>query len=579
MKQKPSINEIVSHIKTRRLLETSYPGLELKSNWDKKHGKDISAIANHESKMGGWLIVGISDDGCIGIENTKKWASETEEIISNQINQFLSPFHSVHRVLPQDVGGKFIICIEIINPGDVVEWDGEAYKLTGTSSTKMRADEKLSLSMRLPGDDYSNQPWEGEIDSALVLNFAKKINDISPGELPKDLSQISSIEIIRDLKLENKMAAGILFGNFKVRIGKYDANGDVIENTSKDGAYNILTDTFLSEIQAWTRQRGTVIKGQSASVETKTPYPVKALREILANAVAHALYQREQGAIIVDIHPDRLTVRNNAMNEANAFSKKWFATQTFVKNKLLMTTLRVAKISDELGTGKMRIFRQMIEAGKREPIIEFFESGNFGKWAITLYNNEQNVLNDLNKRLYELLPTVNQARIATALVLWRDHDWSSILERLDEHYQGVAFEVVRHQNSPVIVVGNELFVKRWVNIALTGQASKRFTHAEENKTESVLRAYAFREKREGYITTKEAKKIIGLGNTPSENTQLSNLFRKWRKAGLVRDVKRGHWKFLSNANEDKKEVLMSKLIEEMVESLSKNKGSNLKTEN
>ena len=121
-------------------------------------------------------------------------------------------------MLPQDVGGKFIICIEIINPGDAVEWDGEAYKLTGTSSTKMRTDEKLSLSMRLPcvfrlngpGDDYSNQPWEGEIDSALVLNFAKKINDISPSELPKDLSQISSIEIIRDLKLENKMAAGIL---------------------------------------------------------------------------------------------------------------------------------------------------------------------------------------------------------------------------------------------------------------------------------------------------------------------------------------------------------------------------------
>jgi hypothetical protein len=40
--------------------------------------------------------------------------------------------------------------------------------------------------------------------------------------------------------------------------------------------------------------------------------------------VAHALYPRGDGNIIIDLHQDRLTVRNNCMSEAKAFYKHWF---------------------------------------------------------------------------------------------------------------------------------------------------------------------------------------------------------------------------------------------------------------
>ena len=301
-----TIDDLVSKILAQNLREFTSERIELKSNWDKNYGAKISAIANHESLLGGWVIVGVNDKGILQ-NNDEKWAIKTESSISNQIDQFLSPFHSVRNVVSKNLNGKYCIFIEVCNPKDVTEWDGRAYKLVGTSCIKMKADEKLALSMKLPGEDFTNQTWSGSIDSVLVLDFAKKVALADETEFPEELNKLSSDEILSRLNLINKMASRVLFGNCKVRVVTYDSNDDVIENVDKLGAYNILTDNFIAQIQSWTKNQGTIIKGQSTSVSNENPYPVHALREILANAVAHALYQREDGGIIVDIYPDHLT--------------------------------------------------------------------------------------------------------------------------------------------------------------------------------------------------------------------------------------------------------------------------------
>ena len=55
----------------------------------------------------------------------------------------------------------------------------------------------------------------------------------------------------------------------------------------------------------------------------------------------------------------------------------------------------------------------------------------------------------------------------------------------------------------------------------------------------MLETLAFQNGRKGVVTTKEAKSLIGLGNSPSESTQLSNLFRKWQGEGIVKSSARG----------------------------------------
>ena len=427
---------------------------------------------------------------------------------------------------------------------EVTDWERRAYKRSGSSTQEMTAGERAALAMCLPGDDYSRLPWQGEVNSALVLDFAQKVVENGVRDFPQDLSLLSSSQILRLMRLDGKMAAGILFGDVPVRIAYYDANDQPSTVVEEKGLYTILHDGFIAQIQTASERKGAVSEGNSISLKEYRPYPNELLREILANAVAHALYQRHHGEIIVDIHLDRIMVRNNAPLEAEVFAHQWLSQRTMAKNKLLMEALRTAGITDELGTGKANVFKLAIEAGKEEPTIDFFKDKGFAQWHITVYNSHrhEHIGNLWGKLNDSLLPSPRHKMMAVALVLWKDRKWSEIKTRLDDHYEKIANEVLKHDDTPVIIIDDDLFVLRWADTALRGQSSKSFTPTEEGMIMRMLTDYANNPVRQ--ITTREARQLIGLGKSPSEAAQLSNLFRKWQKAGLVKMVKRGTWQFL-----------------------------------
>ena len=525
-------------------MEISYPRLELKSKWHTEHGKSISAIANHESLTGGWLIVGVDDDGKLTGKD-KEWCKKKYTEIGNDINQHLSPSQAAKEIYSEAFKDGWCILLEIQNPAYVTDWRGRAYKRAGSSDQEMTAGERTALAMHLPGDDYSSMPWQGEVNSALVLDFARKVIENGSRDFPKDLSQLSSSQILRIMRLDGKMAAGILFGDVPVRIAHYDADDRVSHNVEEKGLYTILRDSFIAHIQTASERKGAASEGNSIALKEYRPYPTKLLREVLANAVAHALYQHHRGEIIVDIHFDRVMVRNNAPLEAEVFANQWFSQLTMAKNKLLMEVLRTAGITDALGTGKANVFRLAIEAGKEEPTIYFLKDKNFAKWHITVYSSHrhEHIDNLMSKLNDSSLPSPLHKMIATALVLWKDRKWSEIKTRLDKHYGKIADEVVKHDDTPVIVVDDNLFVLRWADTALIGQSSKGFTPSEEDMIKRMLTDFANNSARQ--ITTQEARQLIGLGKSQSESVQLSNLFRKWQKAEVVEHVKRGTWLFLS----------------------------------
>lgn len=541
---RPSLAAIKQALASGTLTEISYPRLELKSQWKTDHGKSISAIANHESLTGGWLIVGVDDKGKLAGKD-EGWCKKNYERIGNQINEFLNPMQAVKEIYTESFGSVYCIMLEIKNPDYVTYWAERAYKRAGSSIAEMKAGEHAALAMRLPGDDYSALTWQGEVNSALVLDFARKVVEKGSSDFPQDLSELSSSQILRQMRLDGRMAAGILFGDVPVRIAHYDADDQVDSNVQQKGLYNILSDSFINHIQAASERKGATIEGNSTSLKEYRPYPPKLLREILANAVAHSFYQRYHGEIIVDIHLDRVTVRNNASLDAKGFAKEWYSKRTMAKNKLLMEVLRTAGITDELGTGKANVFRLAMEAGKEEPIIEFNEEGNFGKWQITVRNGQlhPHIGNLLHKLSNAQLPTPLHERIATALVLWKDRKWSEIRTRLDDYHKKIADEVVEHDNAPVIIIDDDLFVLRWAEAALKGQSSIGFTPVEEEMLMRML--VDFTRESAGQFSTQDVKKIIGLGKSASESVQLSNLFRKWQRLGRVEKVKQGTWRFLS----------------------------------
>jgi predicted HTH transcriptional regulator len=542
MKQGIAHDELVAALEAGTQ-ESKLVGVEFKREWQQHHGRDISAIAN--SLSSGWVVVGVSDQGQLCGHNLA-WLKKTEESVSNQIRSCLNPSWVAVTIVGHRIKDSECLFIEVRNQGEVVKWSDIAYKLVGTTSTEMKPHEIMELSLKLPGADYSKAPYEGNTDPSLVTSFAQKVVEATADDFQIDVSATAPNDILRKLNIFQTNAAGILFGNFKFRIAHFDENGDILDQQDKTGLFNILSDSFIEEIQSWTRRQGTAIRGNSIAAPEESPYPQRALREILANAVAHALYQKDKGNIVVELHPNRITVRNNCHLEAKAFVNKWFSRINKVINKHLMNVLRAPRITDEQGSGKIRIFRYMLEAGKREPIIEFNDMGDFGRWSISLYNDESNLLlKKLFDRIGDHFTNPDEQKLAMALVLWRKKLWSEIETFLDENYKYTAHQILEADGSPIVLFDDTLYTRRWARVALEeGQVTKQFSEAEKASMRNFLQSISFSSGSEGFITAETARNLLGLSNSKPEMTQLSRLFLEWKQKGHVKPVKKGQWQFL-----------------------------------
>ncbi|MFY7992590.1 MAG: RNA-binding domain-containing protein [Bacteriovoracaceae bacterium] len=539
--------ELLDKISKNQIHEVLESGVELKATWNQDVGKDISAIANKIDRSGGWVVIGCSDKGFVNQTNGLEWLTQVEQKASNHINQFLNPDFTVVNIRGENISGQHVLIIEVTSPNEVVRWNDKAYKLVGTVSSEMSADEILSLSLMLPGSDFSKMEYQGPIDESLVIDFGKKIEKTKKLDEDFEVKNLTAGTILSKLHIANKNAAGILFGSFKVRTVHYKDNEDILDQKEKHGLYNILRDDFIDEVQSWTRTQATQIQGTSLTVTEEQPYPIKALREILANAVAHAMYSKDSGGILVEIYPKRIVISNHCDKGAKFFTNKWFSKAHKTTNNLLMECLKLAGISDELGSGKRRVFRTMIEAGKREPIVEFQNYGHYSTWSATLYNEESNVgIKNLYERLVEVYNSDDERRLVQAFVLWKDKRWSEIEDSLDAHYREVAKQIRNSKNPPIFVYEDKIYLKRWIRVSLDGAVTKKFTESEEAELKAFLSYAAFLNNRQGYMTSEEIRQLVGVQDSHSETTQISRLLSKWADESFVEKVvkKRGEWKFL-----------------------------------
>ncbi len=55
---RPTLEDLITNLDAGNLIEVAFERVELKAEWTQEAGKDISAIANHISLAGGWLVVG-----------------------------------------------------------------------------------------------------------------------------------------------------------------------------------------------------------------------------------------------------------------------------------------------------------------------------------------------------------------------------------------------------------------------------------------------------------------------------------------------------------------------------------------
>ncbi len=527
------INQVVARIE-KGLTESQCPNVELKSVWRLEHGERISALANKTAYKKTWLIVGINDDGTL-CGRDAQWVKGQEEIISQQLNQFLNPSQAVEKIECHEVNNSWVIIIQIIQPGVVTQWKRVAYKALGTTSSEMTAEETMELTLNLPGaHDFSAKEWEGEYDATLVQKFAKVVSQKRGETTFINLDQLEPEEILRRLRIKGRNVTRILFGDVAFRLVFYNADEEPIENLEGKGLCNILLGDFID----FAKTRNPLL--------SKSAYPQKALKEALANAVAHSAFFEKNGDIVIEVFQEKLILSNLCVPEASVFANKWFSRSRNTVNNLLMETLRLAGYVDELGRGKNVIYSETIKAGEKPPVVNVEKAGRCNRWRLYLYGGAKNEVQiKLFNRLKGLYKDEHMALIANAMILWRNKPVSEIKQFIDGESLPLFRQILEDINGPIFYYQPEdkITLHRWARVLLEeGQDAKAFTLPEEEG----LRTFAYdicTKYHQGIITTNELRKLAHMGQTNSEKNLSSKLLTKWKKQGHLEPLRRGVYKF------------------------------------
>lgn len=277
------------------------------------------------------------------------------------------------------------------------------------------------------------------------------------------------------------------------------------------------------------------------------PFPTKALREGLANAVAHAAYYDGQGDVIVELFSDRVSISNLCIKESGYFANKWFSRSHKTVNRMLMEALRLAGAVDELGRGKNLIFAESLRNGKNPPTVVLEKGGRYDRWRLYIYGGSQNrVQLRVLQRLREMYQDEQKALIANALVLWSGYPVSNIQKYVDGESSRIFADVLVDMKGPIFYYqkNDQIVLRRWVRVLLgEGKDSKQLSAAEEEDLFD-LASKIQTDYHHGYITPKQLRELGAMGDTNSEIVQSSQILKKWMEQGQITKVKKGLYKFV-----------------------------------
>lgn len=532
-----TVEQLMEQIRQGTLVEHRVSNVELKSSWDQANGKRISAMANRPTETPHWMCLGVRDDGAL-CGNGEAWARDTEQKVSQHINQYLDPQLACQGLTCHQLSEGWIVAIRFANPGSVVYWNTTAYKASGTTVSPLAPEEAMQLTVSLPGlTDYSAQRWTGTCNMELVSDFSRvaalKRTDgplASLAELPADTA-------LERVGINNTNVARILFGDMPYRVVKYDRAGNPVANETQAGLYGLVRRSFIEEVQQWSKAQ------TRAAVD---PYPPRALKEGLANAVAHAAYFDGSGDVIVEIWPDRISISNLCVRDSLYFANKWFSRSHRTLNRLLMETLRLAGIVDELGRGKSLIFSESLRSGNKAPEVVVEKGGLYDRWRLYIHGGSQDQAQlRVFARLRDMYPDQHTALIANALVLWRGHTVSDIRQYVDGESSRTFAEVLGDLRGPIFYYQKEdrIVLRRWVRVLLgEGKDSKQLSPVEEDDLFDFASKLQMQYE-SGYITPRQLRDFAGMGHTSSESVLSSHLLRKWTDQRKITKVRKGLYKF------------------------------------
>ena len=344
----------------------------------------IETAAAFANTKGGKILVGISPEGkVLGVQIGKGTVENLVNQIALKTDPKLHPMVAVRKN-----GGKEVILIDVKESHDHLSLAfGRAYKRVGRSTVKMTKDEYERLILEKHKDKlyFDERVCKGakitDISKEKIFSFVRRAKEqrglgIDPGVPITDI--LKKLRLMKDGKLTN--AAILLFGKDPqsfflqaelkaIRFKGIDETKPMLDFKTIGGdAITLLgkAESFIYDhipMKAW-------IESGKLERQEKWLYPPDAIREALANALAHRDYA-SPGKVQVRIFDDRLEIWNpGLLSPPLTVEKLKKKHDSFPRNPLISKAFFWIRYAEDVGSGTSKIVQWCKDWGLPEPAYE-----------------------------------------------------------------------------------------------------------------------------------------------------------------------------------------------------------------
>ncbi|ASJ03359.1 transcriptional regulator [Thermococcus profundus] len=279
--------------------------VEFKAKATSNIAREICAMANAE---GGYLLIGVSDEGRIVGVDTKK----AKEVLSSALQNITPPISVKTNVVR--VGDKDVLVVEVPRSKTLCSIGGVAYIRIGSSIRPLSVQEILMLSAEMGTVTWDEFPLVdlSEMKNEYVEWFFSALERARGRKIPREdwMRYLRSSKAVKGERLTN---AGVLFftdaTDFIPHSGGrivWMQGDEAVKSVEFSGpVWRVVDDMFYTLTREFRTYE--VVVGTK---RVKLPeYPPRAVREALINAFAHRNYAIPAD-VRVFVYPDRLVIRN-----------------------------------------------------------------------------------------------------------------------------------------------------------------------------------------------------------------------------------------------------------------------------
>lgn len=276
------------------------------------------------------------------------------------------------------------------------------YEIYSYDAFKYKTEDELRTSPRID---------ESQFDQIQLDGFIAKAVSVKPNLMNLDKKSLVNLNGLSDKDGRPTVCGIMLFGKYPQYLSpnldivavvcatenyaeESDAGERFIVNKRLDGTIPQMLETAMAFVHQ--NMAISTVVDETGHRKDVTEYPIKAVREIILNALIHRDYSfhTENEPIRLEMYPDRMEVSNPGGLYGRLTLDDLGKTKGDVRNPFIAAALEIMNQTENRYSGIPTIYAEMKKAGLLEPKFENLR-GNF---KVTLYNKKA-VKDDLQTKL------------------------------------------------------------------------------------------------------------------------------------------------------------------------------------